>query len=64
MDGPYVYITSLDTNMILLDIDKNQDNNENTALRSLQQVGCTSMLPFMTAPDSNCIVTFEFIIVT
>ena len=28
MDGPYVYITSLDTNMIMLDIDKNQDNNE------------------------------------
>jgi len=28
MKGPYVYLTSLDTNMILLDIDKDQDNNE------------------------------------
>jgi hypothetical protein len=28
MDGPYVYITSLDTKMIILDIDKNQDDDK------------------------------------
>ena len=38
MDGPYVYITSLDTNMILLDIDKNQDNNEEKIQVSLNDL--------------------------
>lgn len=38
MDGPYVYITSLDTNMILLDIDTNRDDNEEKIQVSLNNL--------------------------
>jgi hypothetical protein len=38
MEGPYVYLTSLDTNMILLDIDKNQDDNEEKIQVSLNDL--------------------------